>query len=542
MKKTIWKLSCALLALFSTSAVCAQITKPSDLFGTYEFTADLELTEAGQPYADRFSTKCDVTIEKHWNRDMIITGIAGASFGQGGNLVNGNIDVFDFNGYGESYLWGEPLVYANENGESPYRGVQWDLFYTVDPATKNITIPDFTAITVDATWQVGTILAKFTNCKLTFKKGTAVEREDMSGNYHFVGEGTMEGSSIPTEFDITLTAKDETHQSYQAALNFGEGFKTVTLDATYDGTELAIGFKDTYLDEAQTLLFADFNTLGSEGSIKFNQQGTNKVFSLSNGICIKNTEGALQQYYMNGEMSETSTVNVDFTGTYHVKSDYLFNIIAMGGEDPFNYEYPTEFDITVKQNEADGRYYISEFLSLDITQTNWTGTFCTVEGNKLQIPTGLAIDRLGGSEDGLTQYYHALFNAEGKNEGSVDLTLNEDGTCSMTDFFLMRKTIVYNSETWQEESVEYANAAFYSELSVTRKGLSDAINETKAGADAPRISVSGGIIRVAGEPTAVRVYNTAGALVFSGVTSAVSGLNKGVYIVKAGAASVKVAL
>lgn len=548
MKKTIWNFGCAILALLSTSSVCAQITDPSELYGTYEFTADVEITEDGQPYADRFASKCEVTIGAHDFRDLTIAGLAGGTDVQTANLLkNGNIEIFDYNG-SSYYLWGEPVLYGNENGESPWGGNRWTVIYTVDPATKNITVADFTAITVNKSWSTDKILAKFTNCKLTFKEAAVIQVDDVSGEYHFKGTGTKDGSTFPTEFDVTLTAKDETNRTYSVVFNFGEDYNTLDMNASFDGTKLTILFKDAYIDADHTLAFCDFYKPGLlEGSIIFSLGESGTAFSLTSGICISRAikEGdevkyAYEQWYMDGAMAKPVADADNFGGTYHVKTNNFFNLITMGGgTDPYAYKYPEEFDIVVEKDEMTGGYYLTEFMGPDIYNNNNGATDCTVEGNTLKIPAGLLLDRVHMSEDHLTFVYHVLYNGVGENSGTIDLTVNEDGTCTMGNFFIYRDTRTYDAD-WNSTS-EYSRATFYGDLTVTRVDATG-IADVKTAAAAPRISVAGGVIYVTGEPAPVKVYNTAGTLVFSGVTSAVTGLHKGMYIVKAGDASVKVVL
>ncbi|MDE5550635.1 MAG: hypothetical protein K2I99_04700 [Bacteroidaceae bacterium] len=540
MRKTITKLSCAILALLSSSSLCAQITDPSELYGTYEFTADMEITADGQPYADRFSANCEVTIEKNEIYDMTIVGLAGATDVQTANLRNGNLDIKG--PFGSTYyLWDNPCVYGDENGENLVGGAVYSIIYTVDPATKNITLPNFSAITVSDGWS-GTdkVLAKFTNCKLTFKEAAVIEAEDVSGEYHFTAQGINDASTFPTEFDITLTAKDETNRTYSVVIDYGEGFKTLALEASFDGSRLIIPFKDAYLDEANTLALCEFYKPSQlESTIDFNIGASGTTFSLISGMSIcrvekdgENVKYGNEQWYVGGVMAKPSTASANFAGSYHVKPTNFYNLV---GTDPYNYEYPQEFDIVVAYDEVMDGYYLEEFMGPDIYTSNYGATDCTVEGNTLKIPAGLLMDRVYTSDDYSVMVYHVLYNGLGEPTGTIDLTVNEDGTCTMGDFFLFRDTRTYDAN-WNFTS-EFSRAAFYGDLSIT-----SGVNDVKATDATPKVSVANGVIYVMGEPAPVKVYSTAGALVYSGVTSAVSGLNRGMYIVKVGAAAVKVVL
>lgn len=542
MRKTITKLSCAIVALLSSSSVCAQITKPSDLYGKYEFTADIELTEDGKAYADLFSAQCEVVILGDEMYDFSIAGLAGATDVQTANLRKGNLEIMSYNG-SSYYLWGSPVLYGNAEGESPFSGALWNVIYIVDPETKNITVEDFTAITVNEKWSTDKVLARFTNCKLTFKEAIVLEVDDMSGEYHFTAAGTNADSTFPTECDITLTAKDDTYTEYAAVFKFGEDYKALELTASFDGSQLIIPFKDAYLNEAQTLALCNYwGSISLEDEITFSLGGSGKAFSLTSGIsfCRAVQDGdevkySREQWFTSGAMVMPSTVTAEFAGSYHVTTAELWNMFTVSGApDPYNYEYPQEFDVVIKYDEVDAEYCVMEFMGVDIFSANWGATVCEVDGNTLKLPVGKLLDRVYMSDDYSTMVYHVLYNGLGEPTGTIDLTVNEDGTCTMGDFFLFRETRTYDAE-WNMSS-EFARAAFYGTLSVT-----SGVDDVKA-TDAAKVSVANGVIYVMGEPAPVKVYSTAGALVYSGVTSTVSGLNKGMYIVKVGAAAVKVVL
>ena len=116
----------------------------------------------------------------------MICGLAGSTVeeGQTANYSNGNIRVMSPNG-SSYYYWGAPVLLGSAEGISPFGGSAWELNYTVDVNTKEIILNDFTAITVDGAWNTDKVLAKFTNCKLTFKEGETVEINDLSGDYRF---------------------------------------------------------------------------------------------------------------------------------------------------------------------------------------------------------------------------------------------------------------------------------------------------------------------------------------------------------------------
>lgn len=544
MKKTTFSLrtlSFAFMALFFIASASAQINSATDLFGTYEFTADLEVTEEGAEYADLFSDKCEVQITSGPVYDFEIIGIGGSmGDGQGANWRSGLIMVMQANP--NYYLWGKPVICANADGDSPYAGESFVPEYTVDPETKTITIPDFTAITVDASWSVSTVLARFTNCKLTFKTAEIIVVNDISGDYHFTAASfTNDESSFPTEFDMNLVATSSSYTTYKVTIDFGEGYVPFTLDATFDGDKLNISFKDIYLNEEKTLALANSSKTDSlAGTIEF-KYISERALRLYNRVNISkySVEGeeagfVLEQFYIDGSALKPTEAADNFAGTYHVVCKELNVFIE---NDEFGYSYPTEFDITIKKNDYNDKYYVHEFMDGNI-YNNTQGYFpCEVEGNTLKIPVGnsVYVNLLYESDDWTRMVYHVLYNGLGENEGSVDLTVNEDGSCTLGDFFLFRKTIQYAAD-WSSSESTFDMAAYYGGLSVTT-----GVEEVKVG-QSRKVIAADGAIYIAGEPAAVSVYNTAGVRVFSGVTSVVNGLGRGLYIVKCGDTTVKVAL
>lgn len=474
----------ALLAFFMTSSAQAQVASATDLYGTYEFTATMEITADGEEYKNLFSDKCDVKIEAHSLYDFNIVGLGGSTNtdGQGANYSAGNIEVISFNGT-SYYYWGSPVILGSADGASPYDGSGWGLTYTVDANTKDITLQDFTAITVDGAWNTDKILAKFTNCKLTFKEAEIIELNDISGDYHFkAGTGEYDvnyESSFPTEFDMNVTATSVNFNAYKVTINYGEGYTPVELDATYDGINLIINFNEAYLNEEKTYAFASYYDASSLTSTIEFKYVSDKALSLASGICISKAvenEGVttfeLEQYYMSGVASKPSEDTSSFVGTYVVTCDgvYKFFEDAEGNNtDEYAYEYPSTFEIEIFQSEQNGNYYVGTFMNGNIFDNTWGYYPCEVDGNTLKLPVGDAIyvNEIFKSDDYTLIVDDVLYNGLGENTGTIDLTLNEDGTVSLGDFFLMRKTTNYDADWNPTSTVE--RAAYYGYLKIERK-------------------------------------------------------------------------
>ncbi len=435
------------LALFVVAPASAQVDDATDLYGTYEFTATLEVTEEGQQYKDLFSDKCEVKITSHSVYSFAISGIGGSKADvQYANFLNGNtIRVMQPNGP-SYYLWGAPVIFGSGSGEGP-NTTKFE--YSVDPNTKNITLPDFTAITLDETWSSTTaVLARFSNCKLTFKEAEVIEVADMSGEYKYSGTAGMAESPVPVDFKMTLTATDASYTLYDAAFDFGEDYVPFTLSATFNGDEMVMSFKDVYLNEAKTLALASGNdpTL-LEGSLRFKML-TETSLRLSNYLAVSALDAetntwALEQYTTYGVAAQPTADADNFAGTYHVKAGELLSMFET--EDPYAVKYPAEFDFVIEKNQANGMYYVRQFLHGDIYNNTQGRKACTVEGNTLTIPVGDDVydSMVYMSDDYSVMLYDVLYGPMGDlTSPAVTLTLNEDGTCTMSDFFIARKDLM----------------------------------------------------------------------------------------------------
>ena len=530
---------CLVVALFSITKVSAQVGSATDLYGTYEFTATMEVTEAGQQYKDLFSDKCEVTITSHSVYAFTISGIGGSKAdSQGANFVNGStINVMMPNG-SSYYLWGAPVLFGGPNGESPFGGERFDVQYLVDSSTKNIMMTDFTAITVDETWSNSTVLARFSNCKLTFKEAEKIEVPDMGGEYKYTANPGIAESPVPVDFKLTLTATDDSYTLYDAAFDFGEGYVPFTLSATFNGDEMVIPFNDVYLNEAKTLALVDgYKPTSLEGSLRFKKL-TETSLRLSNYLAVSKFDAeeetwVLEQYSTYGVAAQAAPDADNFAGTYHVVAGSMLPMFS--GDDPYNVKYPTEFDFVIEKNEANGQFYVRQFVHGDIYNNTQGRKACTVEGNTLTIPVGDDVydSMVYMSDDFSVMLYDVLYGPLGDTSQAVTLTLNEDGTCVMSDFFIARKA-------WG--SAEPAElAVYYGELTVKKADGGSSVENVKEAA-VFKAYVADGNIYIVGEAVPVQVFNASGACVFSGVSSKVTGLSKGLYIVKSGNVTVKVVL
>ena len=474
------------LMLFMAVQATAQVSGIADLFGKYKFTADIEFTAEGEAYKSQLPTECDAVISKDGTYIAKIVGFAGAQTQQNINAISieqSKVKVLNPN---NPALWGN-LLLANENGDNP-RGVfadgEWKVesygpvYYTFDPVTKEISVPAFTVIkSVAADVMETTIIAKYTNVKMTLVEAAAsVDVADISGDWAFkAGSGTystMEGSTIPTEFAISLAKDGDSNKAYNATFAI-EGFDAITLPATFDGNALSIKYDSTYVDAANGIRFGTMNgSKVKQGAIEFKNQ-SKEAFSLYSGFSFvidsigKNKAGdadstfvKLQQWYMDGTLKLPSeTPAFDWAGVYNVKAGDLFVQNAAG------IEWPTEFQFEVTYYETSNVYCVTSVFGYDISEINYGGLMFTPaeDGKSVSINTG-NLASLGGGN------FMKILDMN-LTSSPIVMTVNEDG--SMSIMGLSVATGAYGSN-------ENALNAYYSSLTVTKEAAEEEAPEAPA--------------------------------------------------------------
>ncbi|MBR4968161.1 MAG: hypothetical protein IKY19_08035 [Bacteroidaceae bacterium] len=481
MKKNYFML--VALMLFTAVQATAQVSSIVDLFGKYKFTASIEFTTEGEAYKSQLPAECDAVISEDGTYIAKIVGFAGSQTQQNINDISieqSKVKVLNLN---NPALWSNGLILANENGDNPY-GV-WDtaagewavesygpVYYTFDPATKEISIPDFTVVKMASNTEAkGIIIAKYTNVKMTLVEGATVEIADISGDWNFKAGSstysTMEGSTIPTEFTIALAKTDNSNRAYDATFAI-EGFDAVTLSATFDGNSLSIAYDSVYVDASKGIRFGNMNgSKVKQGSIEFKSQ-SEEAFSLYNGFSFvidsigKNKTGdadstfvKLQQWYMDGTLKLPSeTPAFDWAGVYNVKVEAGDLYVA----DAAGIEWPTEFQFEVTYYETSNIYCVTNVFGYDISGINYGGLIFTPaeDGKSADINTG-NLASLGGGVFMKILDMNLTTNA-------IKMTVKEDGTMSIMG--LSVATGEYGSTT-------NTLNAFYNNLVITKEVVED---------------------------------------------------------------------
>lgn len=462
MKKNYFMSVC--LVLLSAFSATAQVSSVADLFGKYKFTATVEYTEAGETYKNQLPAESDVTISEDANYIAKIVGFAGSQTQQNINAISTEKEMLKVTNPNNPQLW-NGLYLANVNGDNPYgyfndATSEWEVesygpvYYTYNPETKEIAVPDFTVVAIsDFQSAKATVIAKYTNVKMTLVEAETIEVADISGDWNFVaGSGaydTMAGSVIPTDFSIALSKSGDDNLAYTATIAI-EGYNNIELPATFDGNVLALAYDNTYLDEAKGIRFAPMYGPAQKGTIEFKSQ-SESAFTLYSGFSFASDKmgktkdetadslyvnGEYHQWYIAGTLKSADGGSQAFTwdGTWNVKvGNPETDIIKADTEDISS--WPAEFPMHVTYYEAIGKYYVDQLFGYDLYGVNQGGLKLTPNADgtatvALDGYYGCAFLKSNG--DGT---YLQLTNSSG-SATNFTITPNEDGSVKIEDLFI----------------------------------------------------------------------------------------------------------
>lgn len=186
--------------------------------------------------------------------------------------------------------------------------------------------------------------------------------------------------------------------------------------------------------------------------------------------------------------------------------------------------YPDNFGMTIE--EKNGGTYITSMFGNDLTTWN-EGGFKLEMNDDGTASVNLANDNVLDyvSDTGLLYAMYVWDDETGDWCDTWSLRLNEDGTISLGEFYVVAFTWDETDEIW-EGGVE---ALYYDLLAVKDDG--SAVHEIAQ--NQPGIHVHNGVIEL-DETTDVTVYKENGMIVYQGKTDRVDGLAKGMYIVCVG--------
>ena len=453
MKKNYFFALFASLMLFMAMPAAAQMTSILDVFGKYAFKADVEVIDAA--YADLIKSECEVTVTKGDN------GFAGKVIGFAGSEANITINSFDLAAgticnlnpnttplwTGLTVTWADGK-YPYGTAEGNWRDTYSAIDFTFDADKQTLTYPDFALVTCNHAEGSTVIVAKITNITLTMTEKEEFEVPEIAGVWHYTPYFANNDSTMPKEFDMTLTAKDDTNKAWTAEFAF-EGYEKFTLDATFDGLTLTIPFENLYLDEANGIYFG----IGATKSTPENVFVKNGAFDFSYSKKTLMYQG--EYIYIRQAGVEVDSAGVEtpvapavqrLSGGWIVREDP--NAFDWSGE--YTLSVPEDgfmlfvdsvefssFDVVISKN-ATGGFEISEILGFNMPES-YLGSFpievvdetnATVD---LSSYYGPAMLKSLGEVDGDYMYYVLTGSNNGK---SMVMELQEDGTIALSDFYV----------------------------------------------------------------------------------------------------------
>ncbi|MGM9720322.1 MAG: hypothetical protein ACI3YP_06450 [Prevotella sp.] len=453
--KKIYSLSIVLcLMLIGTVGAKAQVASMADLFGKYKFTADVEVTDAGKASEANILKEGEVIITKDAAKiyEAQITGFAVNNATEAMKVNNINTETCKFqvkNPSGNSYGAMGGLYYSDINGTYPFGETQIEsLVFVYDPSTKAMTCNDFSLVgNCDYSASTCEVFAKFTNVKLTLIEAEKIDIADITGEWKVTaGPGaydTKEGSPLPTSYTLAL-AQNGDAETYKATFTV-EGIAPFTLDATFDGNTLTIPYDGNLVDEAKGYRLVGM--YGSKsGNVSFNYTSETSM-TMGNSLVIGTVatevvEGeekeviTFVQWWMNGSAKKQSDAPAfSWAGTYNSKSANYMDLT--GGADIL----PTEGETVITYYEVIDTYYITKLFGFEVGSMNQGGMKLTLSAdNPKEAEVSLSSSPYGfiyikSSDD--MQTWYKLTDVNGQAT-SLKLTVNEDGTLTLGDFFVAK--------------------------------------------------------------------------------------------------------
>ena len=492
MKKNYFSTLFAALMLFVAMPTTAQVSVMSDLFGKWKFTATVTTTEAGAAHADKFKSECEVTIGKAESEYFMadIANFAGADYSMSVSGFNTSTYTIEINGpnsanYG---IWEGYIAVANAAGEWPFSrwdvegSVQYGMNMTVDPETKEITVPDFTIVSLDWQTYTPTVLATVTNAKMTVIE---LENKDTSNYPDLTGLWTWEGG-LRTDtvslqgFTVEFEQAGEGKDAWKATFAFGE-YEPFTLDATFDGSMVTVPHDTIYFDKENGIRIGTrSSSTACAGSFTFSYNSKTSM-SLYDYIYVRKDvysgdtlKGGKIYQVFDGYITRENPDAYDWSGTYKVVvADYE----DLNAEDTV--AFPAEFEMVVEKKPGN-LYEVTEFLGYKDLYFSFT----PADDDKS------ASINLGGYSGAMLEYigeadgdyaYHVVTDANAEPTSLV-LTMNEDGTFSFADFSVSYK--LYYAGTYEPIAAFYGAKATKEVFDWAGEYTLTATVETEAGVDA----------------------------------------------------------
>ena len=462
MKKNYFSTLFAALMLFLAMPATAQVASVTEFYGKWQFTADIDVKN--QDYANLFSSSCEVVITKGDNgRPAKMTGFAGSTATLSINSFDAATQTLLLLNPNTPQLW-SPLNMADADGKYPYgtaagsyRDTYSSINFTYDAATKVLTYPDFTAVTVDHKAESAEIMVKVSNIKMTLIEAEEVVIPEIAGEWTYTPYYTRNDSTCFTTFKMILAAQDDTNTKWNATFVM-DGVEEFTLPGTFDGINLDIPFENLYIDKEKSIRFgiaatsdAPDNVFVKSGKFSF-AYDTKTLMWQNDRIVIRQDSTEMKegvetpvapmvQQLWGGWIEREDPNAYDWAGVYNVNVYDLEDLEPGDGID-----FPKSFEMVIEN--VQGTYSIKKFLGYENTVMSLTPS---EDGKSATIDLSNAycyLQFIGEVKDGEnTDYaYHVLTDANGQPT-TLNIRINDDGSLSFGDFSVSHKLYYGNSYT-----------------------------------------------------------------------------------------------
>lgn len=475
MKKFYTRLMVALVATVLAIPAKAAVDGVASLFGTYRFTANVEYLDAS--YKDQLSGDCEVKIIKDATGIFAceIDGLFGIEdsyqlVSKMGEMEDGKqaLKIVNPNG-GNFDAWGSFAGWMTDiEGNNPFGTSNYGpLYYVLNEDGSVITLPDFSFVTItDFSAEKGTIVAKFTNAKLTLVAKEEIAVADISGDYHFTPSQEWDYGvepNFPKEFDMSLTNKGD-NKAYDVTMTWAN-IGDLKLEGRFDGNTLSLPYENAKVGE-YSILDTYQNT---KGNITFNLVGDN--LSLTSGILFAKNDSVMV-YWAGGGLAKKAGVEPAtpaYVGTYKAKATVAYKPEGTP-------ETPVEGDIVIEFDEMYNMYFVTTFLGYDTYTMNQGGIEFRPDAedpSKGVIVTEAMYQYLDISymSDDFKQMQYLVLRDVNGALGEIPVTFDADGTMTIKDCSIFTH--------WSGKDEDDAFVTYYSPI-VAEKQDADAIEKVEA--------------------------------------------------------------
>ena len=476
MKKFLLLIVVAMCFGFTSQKAMAAVTSVADLCGTYSFTATQ--VSAAEGYESAFPTSFEVTIEEYNENYVAIKGFAGAADQMLANvdLAAKTLTVESMAAYNSASSY--TTVFSNGAGDYPYtQGAMVNYVISFDDE-KNLTLADYSIVTVNHSVLSATILASFSNA-VGVAQAASTETINFAGTYKVTSNGHYDyetGDNNPFNYDIVIEAGAEPNSYNITSI---AGYTGTMVTATAEGNVLTINLGYNYLTTGATYdLLGDAsygNDYSAAGTLTITyEEGVYSMSDYSTWTATWTQEGttyARKKFLANNTITsgpvqggnEEPVETVDFAGTYSAKAGSYYNY-----ETTQYCEMP--FDIVIEAGTEPNSYNITKLASYNsIVYLGATaeGNVLTINGNYNYLTAGATFEQMGDASYSATQ-----------PSGEIKITY-EDGSFVMDDFVVW-------TVTWSQEAGANVSSRkeVFSSITLTKKDDQTSIEDVKVEVDA----------------------------------------------------------